>query len=44
MRTELMFRGGDERRLEEWQESNGIGKGSREEMIEETLIGVNKAN
>lgn len=42
-RTELLCRGED-KRLEEWQESNGIGKGSREEMIEEKLMEVNKAN
>lgn len=39
-----MCRGEDEKRLAEWQESNEIGKGSREEMIEEKLMEVNKAN
>lgn len=39
-----MCRGEDEKRLEEWEKSNGIGKGSREEMIEEKLTEVNKAN
>lgn len=32
------------KRLAEWQENNEIGKGSREEMIEEKLMEVNKAN
>lgn len=34
----------NEKRLAGWQESYGIGKGSRGEMIEEKLVEVNKAN
>lgn len=39
-----MCRGEDEKRLEEWQESNGIGKGSRGEIIEDKLMEADKAN